>query len=400
MVGEKNLCTNSVVQVCEPLHLVAVHHGAEDSVDLFGTQQIEWRKVLLTGFLSLTAELASHGEASVSAGVIPVQFELLPRPTTGAAAAPLAEGELAAQMRAEREADADTDRHLFAAAKAWWRDYLQIRPDHAGRPVKLFARAEDGTNRPVCHFVRPLRAGRLLRSAGEAARFVSLLHHARPQPVGGGGGGGRSETWLDTHTVLASRGGDVEEHAVLLCSLLLVRPPSPPHPTRRPRTPPHPSARAVPSFPPPRMALRAARAGAAGAAQGFRLDAYVVVGTLRAGEPHTWVVTLDRPAPAPLRHARPSPRARALRRMYARKRTCAHVQLRATREARRARAFICNADNHARGQGRGTHSLKKRAPRCARVSLNVGSRARKPPPRASARRLSAVLQAARPTVAA
>lgn len=194
-------------------------------MELLGTQRVEWRKVLLTGYLSLTAELVPHGEGSVSAGVLPIQFELLPRPLP-AAPPPADEATLSAQLRAEKDADADADRRFFAVAKAWWRDYLQIRPEHANRPVKLFARAEDGTNRPVCHFLQPLQGGRLIRSAGEAARFVSLLEYVRPQPVGGAGvgaSGGRSETWLDAHTVLASRRGDVEEHSVLLCSFLLVR---------------------------------------------------------------------------------------------------------------------------------------------------------------------------------
>ena len=31
----------------------------------------------------------------------------------------------------------------------------------------------------------------------------------------------RSESWADLHSVLAGRKGDVEEHALLLCSLLL-----------------------------------------------------------------------------------------------------------------------------------------------------------------------------------
>lgn len=223
------------------MSIVAVHKGADDKVELIGTQHVEWRKVLLTGYLSLTVELVPHGEGSVSAGVLPLQLELLPRPP--ATPAPVDEKALAAQLRAEKDADADADRRFFALAKAWWRDYLQIRPEHAGRPVKLFARAEDGTNRPVCHFVQPLEGGRLLRSAGEAARFVSLIDYARPQPVGGAGpggaGGGRSETWLDVHTVLASRRGDVEEHALLLCSFLLVRPhPPPPLPPRaRPARP-------------------------------------------------------------------------------------------------------------------------------------------------------------------
>ena len=103
----------------------------------------------------------------------------------------------------------------------------------------------------MCSFVQPLEAGRALRSAGEAARFVSLLEFERMQTLGGTGGA-RSEVWSDLHTVLVSRKGDVEEHAVLLCSLLL----------------------------------------------GFRLDAYCALGTTVSGEAHMWVLTLERHDPA------------------------------------------------------------------------------------------------------
>ena len=64
-----------------------------------------------------------------------------------------------------------------------------------------------------------LQAGRTLRSAGEAARFVGLIEYERLQTLGATAG--RSEVWADLHTVLASRKGDVEEHSLLLCSLLL-----------------------------------------------------------------------------------------------------------------------------------------------------------------------------------
>ena len=40
--------------------------------------------------------------------------------------------------------------------------------------------------RPVCTFVRVLRAGRLLDTPRHAARFVSLLPRARSEAVGGG----------------------------------------------------------------------------------------------------------------------------------------------------------------------------------------------------------------------
>eukprot|EP00960_Hanusia_phi_P042386 755467-Hanusia_phi.AAC.4 len=71
------------------------------------------------------------------------------------------------------------------------------------------------------------------------------------------------------------RRGDVEEHAILLCNLLLVR-----------------------------AALSERREGGGGEEgrrgleddheQGFRFEAYCVIGTTLAGDPHMWVATLER----------------------------------------------------------------------------------------------------------
>lgn len=47
-------------------------------------------------------------------------------------------------------------------------------------------------NRPVCSYVRVLRAGRLLESPRQAARFVSLLAQERAPVLGGGT---RHEQW-------------------------------------------------------------------------------------------------------------------------------------------------------------------------------------------------------------
>lgn len=47
-------------------------------------------------------------------------------------------------------------------------------------------------NRPVCSYVRVLRAGRLVESPRQAARFVSLLAQERAPVLGGGT---RHEQW-------------------------------------------------------------------------------------------------------------------------------------------------------------------------------------------------------------
>lgn len=80
--------------------------------------------------------------------------------------------------------------------------------------VKVLALNESKQARPVCSYVQPLQAGRLLGSSAEAARFVSLLNHEEDKVLG-------CETWTNMHTFLTRGSGDQEDHAVLLCNLLL-----------------------------------------------------------------------------------------------------------------------------------------------------------------------------------
>lgn len=74
----------------------------------------------------------------------------------------------------------------------------------------------------------------------EGARFVSLIPFERRENPGGE----KIELWQSTHTFLSVLKGDVEDHAVLLCNILL----------------------------------------------GFGLDAYVAIG-ISVNGPHVWVIT-------------------------------------------------------------------------------------------------------------
>lgn len=51
---------------------------------------------------------------------------------------------------------------------------------------------ENWVNRPVCCYIRPLRAGRLLDTPRQAARFVNVLGYEKAIAVGGGG---KQEQW-------------------------------------------------------------------------------------------------------------------------------------------------------------------------------------------------------------
>lgn len=108
-----------------------------------------------------------------------------------------------AQISLEHNRIAERERLFLVYAKQWWREYLQIRPSHANRLVKIFAQDECAINRPVCSFVRPLRAGRLLDSPRQAARFVSLLGYEHTPSLGGG----RAEMWSSLHAFLCKGKG-------------------------------------------------------------------------------------------------------------------------------------------------------------------------------------------------
>lgn len=146
------------------------------------------------------------------------------------------------QLALERQKTAEKERLFLVYAKQWWREYLQIRPSHNSRLVKIFAQDENGINRPVCSYVKPLRAGRLLDTPRQAARFVNVLGYERAPVIGGGG---KQEQWCTLLAFLCRNKGDCEDHANLLCSLLL----------------------------------------------GYGLEAFVCVGTKAKGVPHAWVMT-------------------------------------------------------------------------------------------------------------
>lgn len=150
-----------------------------------------------------------------------------------------------AQLGLEHSKNTERERLFLVYAKQWWKEYLEIREDHKNRLIKIFAQDENGSNRLVCSYVKPMRTGRLIDSPRQAARFVSLIGYSKSSPSFGISE--KSEQWLHLHTFLVKNNGDSENHSILLCNLLL----------------------------------------------GFGLDAYVCVGTKGKNVPHTWVVTIS-----------------------------------------------------------------------------------------------------------
>ena len=204
-----------LVACTDALHVLVTEHAASGRERILSSLLVEWRKVLHAGRCVLSVELPGVGEhAKLPVGSLELRLDLLP---AAPAEERLTEGELLLELKRQRGVQTEVERRFISYARGWWASYLALRSSHRGRHVQLFALTEMGVRRPVTCFVRPLRAGRMLDSALHAAHFVSLIPFERSDTVGAAA----AEIWQTSHSTLAARHGDAEEHALLLASLLL-----------------------------------------------------------------------------------------------------------------------------------------------------------------------------------
>ncbi|XP_036275238.1 centrosomal protein of 76 kDa isoform X8 [Pipistrellus kuhlii] len=238
--GTRMADSTTMLSISDPIHMVLIKTDIFGETTLVASYFLEWRSVLGSenGVTNLTVELMGVGtESKVSVGILNIKLEMYP-----SLSQTLSPEVVNTQLALERQKTAEKERLFLVYAKQWWREYLQIRPSHNSRLVKIFAQDENGINRPVCSYVKPLRAGRLLDTPRQAARFVNVLGYERAPVIGGGG---KQEQWCTLLAFLCRNKGDCEDHANLLCSLLL----------------------------------------------GYGLEAFVCVGTKAKGVPHAWVMT-------------------------------------------------------------------------------------------------------------
>ncbi|XP_067146831.1 centrosomal protein of 76 kDa isoform X2 [Apteryx mantelli] len=196
--GSKMVDATTMLSISDPVHMVLIKTDTFGETTLVASYFLEWRSVLAAenGVTNVAVELLGVGtESKVSVGVLNIRLEMYPQ--------------LNKMLSPEITKTQD----------------------------------ENGINHPVCSYIRPLRAGRLLDTPRQAARFVSVMGYERAPVIGGGGG--KQEQWCTLLAFLCRNKGDCEDHANLLCSLLL----------------------------------------------GYGLEAFVCVGTKAKGVPHTWVMT-------------------------------------------------------------------------------------------------------------
>ena len=106
----------------------------------------------------------------------------------------------------------------FQLARSWFSRARREFPFLEDRRIRLVAEDECGRHRFVCGFVsKNVICPRSVDGPRFAARFVSLIPFKRDVSLSGE----RVSTWHSAQCTSIRMQGDVEDHAILLCSLLL-----------------------------------------------------------------------------------------------------------------------------------------------------------------------------------
>lgn len=149
---------STFLDVTDPIHLVLTRTTAEGTIALIASHQFQWRRPTLECMahddtVTKTVELDGVGtSATVPAGALSVQLKVRPSPVLDSQA-------LLDQLSNSRNVVMQKDSLFLAYAKRWWKEFLDIRPSHITRLVKIYAPDETGRSRPICRTVRPLSPG-------------------------------------------------------------------------------------------------------------------------------------------------------------------------------------------------------------------------------------------------
>ena len=141
------------------VHIVVtqiIEEGDTTQTTLVASYDVEWRKALVAGGVSIPAELLGAGPRSKMkhpVGVLDLRLDVVPSPSTEVPAADIDRGLRASEARSQ-----DLNRQFFQYSRLWWKEFIEIDPSFKERLVKIFAEDEWGksfSKKKVenCHFL-------------------------------------------------------------------------------------------------------------------------------------------------------------------------------------------------------------------------------------------------------
>nr|XP_056710275.1 centrosomal protein of 76 kDa isoform X3 [Euleptes europaea] len=138
--GSKMADATTMLSICDPVHIVLIKTDTSGETTLVASYFLEWRSVLSAEnrVTKIAVELLGVGtESKVSVGVLDIKLEMYPKLNKT-----LSQEIVNTQLALERQKTAEKERLFLVYAKQWWREYLQIRPSHNTRLVKIFAQGD------------------------------------------------------------------------------------------------------------------------------------------------------------------------------------------------------------------------------------------------------------------
>ena len=211
--------SRDLLKLSSKIHVVILRENERNKTKRYiGENTIEWRRVLESGVANLSVEIGTGGgNMNVPVGLLEVQLELLPVQPN------ISDADVQQQVTSERNNATASDREFLVYAKRWWQEY-QAAGSFANRHVKVFASVQSHASQTCCvtAFVTPVTAERVLDSPLTSARYVSLLTYDQDDDtITSPHGVIRDVACPSAFSFVVKGKGELQEHAHLLCSLLL-----------------------------------------------------------------------------------------------------------------------------------------------------------------------------------
>ena len=200
-------------KIAQPIQICLVEiNNANNKRTVLSTKSIEWR-YSLTMRKEVKFEnvrLGKFGDEDTPLGYI--NFKILMKSLQP----PIDQKIFIEQLRRQRIFEQDHIKEFYDYAKSWWNDLKESHKFISRRVVKIYSMNEFGMLIPSCQFIHPLRSVEGIPTPELASRFVSLIPCRKPEETRE-----PKDIWCRFHTIITRRAAEVEDHATLLCSLLL-----------------------------------------------------------------------------------------------------------------------------------------------------------------------------------
>ncbi|KAG9392107.1 hypothetical protein J8273_5080 [Carpediemonas membranifera] len=202
------------------LHVVLVASHPNGNRATLGVRAVKWRQVLHTPSCEIALDLCSTYSPTTVVATVFMELSGVHTPELSRSHFDVLNQNSNALVETSYKNFIEATERWWAAFRAAWTARHTASTALDLRRVPLSEPGEFGHTVPVLAIVQPIPHHLQYPAVTDpeaAHRFVSLLPYTTTSIPGGG----RHRVWHNLHTIVARGAGDVEDHAALLCSLLL-----------------------------------------------------------------------------------------------------------------------------------------------------------------------------------